>query len=252
MGFLPVQGLVLNAFSHAESDKIVQIFTLQEGKVRAISKGARKPRSRQASALEPFTESTFSLNRRTGGDLFVISQARILDDYHDLKGDLATIVLLQLLADILLQSLPDQDPNRDLYILLKAMLSAFREHPGSREQTLAAFCLHYLALSGYPLELNDCAECGELLVKKEVFLIPHRGGALCGNCCPSGPARLRVDPRELEVMKRLRSQPLERAHILRMASAYTRKMLLTLLEYLESTVGKKLKSVAFYLKIVEA
>ncbi len=252
MAFLPVRGLVLSAFPHSESDKIVQIYSLQAGKIRAFAKGARKPRSRLAAALEPFTEANFILIRRQGGDLFVISQAKVLDDHHELKTGLATLALLQVLADILIQALPDQEPNRELYKLLKETLTAFRKYPGSSEQILTAFCLQFIELSGFPLELDRCAECGESLLKKNTFLISHRGGALCGNCCPSGPGPLRVGPRELEILKRLRSLPLERAHVIHSASANFRSMLLSLLEYLEYTVGKKLMTVEFFLKMIGA
>jgi DNA repair protein RecO (recombination protein O) len=64
MNFVAAQGLVLGATAYSEADKIVQLYTLQLGRVRAIVKGIRKPKSKLASSIDLFTESTFSLHKK--------------------------------------------------------------------------------------------------------------------------------------------------------------------------------------------
>lgn len=250
MNFQSARGFVLSSFAYAEADKIAQLYTVQLGRVRAIVKGARKPKSKLASALDLFNESSFSLNKGRSGDLYVLSQARVFNTYSGLKKDLRDITALQVLADILIQAIHDTEPHMEIYSLIKEILAALGSYPNLSELFLAAFTVKLIGLSGYPLELDACAECGTSLQRKGVHLIPHRGGALCGDCCPSGPARLKVSPAGLEVLKKLRELPMEKAHILKMKPVFLRELFRTLLEYLERTIEKQLKTAEYYVQLV--
>ncbi len=250
MNFQSARGFVLSSFPYAEADKIAQLYTVQLGKVRAIVKGARKPKSKLASALDLFNESSFSLHKGRSGDLYVLGQAKVLNTHSNLKKELKGITALQVLADVLIQAIHDTEPHLEVYSLIKETLAALGAHPGSAELFLTAFTLKLVDLSGYPLELEACAECGASLQRKSAHLIPHRGGALCGDCCPSGPTRLKVSPAGLEVLKKLRELPLEKAHILKLRPAFLRELLLTVLGYLERTIEKQLKTVEYYAKLV--
>ena len=229
---------------------MILVFTRSMGKVKAVARGARKPKSKTGPALELFTESVFSLHKKSTGDLYVLGQCKITDDYHELKNDFHTITLLQLLADVLQESLPDQEPEEEVYSLLKKSLDLLRSNRTIREQVLTAFLLKFLGLSGFPLELDHCVECGEALERKVNFLVPHRGGALCGDCCPSGQSSWKVSPSGLGILRKLKDLPLEKIHILKPSPDQTKELLLTVLGYLERTIEKRLQSLEYYLKVV--
>ncbi len=250
MQSISARGFVLSAHPYAEADKIAQVYTVQLGRVRAIVKGVRKPKSKLASILELFTESSFSLHKRLSGELYVLGQAKLLNGYAELKKDLPGITALQLLADILIQAIHDTEPHPEIYSLLKETLAALGEKSASPELYLTAFGIKFLKLSGYPMELSCCAECESSLERKQVHLIPHRGGALCENCCPSGPSRLKVSPAALEVMKKLMNLSMEKVHILKLRPAFLRELFLAVLDYLERTIERPLKTIEYYLKVV--
>lgn len=251
MQSIETRGFLLSFFPYGEADKIAQLYTLQLGKVKAVAKGAREPKSKLAPALDLFNESGFSLfKKKPSGDLYVLGQVKILDDHSELKKDLASITALQVLADVLIQSIHDSEPHREVYLLLKEILKFLGENPELKELYLAAFGVKLLELLGYPLELPVCAECGGSLEGRTVHLIPHRGGALCGDCCPSGPARLKISPAGLAVLRKLKEFPPGKIHILKLRPSLSRELFLTLLSYLEQTIEKKLKSLDYYLKLI--
>src|SRR5436190_16159827 len=58
-GSMPVytsDALILRTYKLGEADRIVVFLTRDRGKKRGVAKGARRPRSRFAGALEPLTE----------------------------------------------------------------------------------------------------------------------------------------------------------------------------------------------------
>jgi DNA repair protein RecO (recombination protein O) len=246
----PTDGYVLSARNYLEADKLVQLYTLQFGKIRALVKGARKPKSRLGSALELFTESSLVLTKRPSGDLYLLTQAKMIQSHPRLKEDFPTITLLQVMADLLIQSLQDGESDGDLYRLTQKTLMALEEASDSRETIFMSFVLKLLELMGHPLELEICAECQSSLERRKAFLISHRGGVLCQNCCATGPRRLQVTPSGLEILKKMKSLPLEKIHILKMNDDSRKELFLTLLSYMEQTIEKPLKSLEYYLKVM--
>jgi DNA repair protein RecO (recombination protein O) len=250
LNLIPARGFVLGAMPYAESDKIVQLFTIQLGLVRALVKGARKPKSKLASSIDLFTESGFSLHKKAKSDLYLLIQAKIVDTHPDLKIDFHTITALQVLSELLAQFLPDAEPHEEVYSLLKETLVALEENPGNQELLLMSFGLKLLDLLGYPFELGQCAECEASLQRKSAGLVPHRGGALCEDCRPSGPGRLRITAVGIEVLKKLKTLPMGKVHVLKLKTVFMRELFLTVLEYLEGTLEKKLKMLEYYRKVM--
>jgi DNA repair protein RecO (recombination protein O) len=251
LNFLPVRGFVLGSRPLREADRIVQLYTLSLGRVSAVAKGARSPKSKTASALELFTEGDFSLHKTRSGDLYVLGQAKVRNSWSALKSDLFGITALQVLADILTRSLQEAEPHREVYELLRGTLGSMAGGLEDGEKVLTAFALRFIELLGHPLELEVCASCGRALKGRSVFLVPHRGGALCPECCPSAPARLKVSPAGREVLKKLREFPLDRVRVVKLKPQASQALFLAMMEYLERTIEKELKSVEYYLQISE-
>ena len=250
MNLFQTRGFALKATPYSEADKLVQLYTQRFGKIRAIAKGIRKPQSRLAAVIELFTESSLALHKKGSSDLYVLGTAKVLNGHPQLKADISAITSLQVMADVLIQSLHDTEPHPELYYLILETLRALEEWKEVREQLLVAFGLRLLDLLGYPLELEVCAECQASLEGKKVFLIPHRGGALCENCCLSGPSRLKFGAAGLQTLRKLKKMPLEKAHILKMKPRASREIFLGLMDYIGRTVEKPLKTVEYYSKVL--
>ena len=69
--------IILRRSDLGEADRILTVYTPHLGKLRAIAKGVRKPGSRKAGHLEPFTRVALQLDR--GRDLLMVSQAETIE-----------------------------------------------------------------------------------------------------------------------------------------------------------------------------
>jgi DNA repair protein RecO (recombination protein O) len=244
------QGFVLSARPYLEADKLIQVYTRQWGKIRARVRGARKPKSRLGYALELFTESALTFTKGPSAELYLLTQAKLLRGFPSLKEDFGTITLLQVMADILVQSLQDGEPDEKLYELILESLENLEAQSRIREIVVAAFILRLLEAMGHPLELELCAECQAALGQKGAYLIAHRGGALGPECFPSGPGFLKVSAAQLGPLRKIRSFPWDRLTVLKMEKSQAREILFVLLAYLEKTIEKPLKSVDYYRSVL--
>ena len=81
-----VEAVVLRHANWGEADRLLTIYTREQGKLRAIVKGARKIRSRKAGHVEPFTHITLQLAK--GREIPIVTQVETLDPYLPLREDL--------------------------------------------------------------------------------------------------------------------------------------------------------------------
>src|SRR5210317_2261042 len=84
-----VNAIVLKHQDYGEADRILTLYTREQGKLRALAKGVRKVHSRKSGHLEPFT--LVSLQLAHGRSWPIVSQAEAQNIYDNLKKDLETI-----------------------------------------------------------------------------------------------------------------------------------------------------------------
>ena len=96
-----------------EADRIVTLYSRDDGKVRAVAKGVRRTTSRSAGHLEPFTLSDVLL--AVGRELDVISQADTLDAFRAVREDLVLTTHAYYLAEMVDLLTEDRMENRAVF-----------------------------------------------------------------------------------------------------------------------------------------
>ena len=69
--------IIIKSIDFSEADKLVTVFSEQYGKLRAIARGIKKPKSSLRSCVQPFCYSQLHFYR--GRDLELITQGKLLD-----------------------------------------------------------------------------------------------------------------------------------------------------------------------------
>ncbi len=192
------QGLVLRHFEYGEADRILTIFTLEYGKIKAIAKGVRKIGSRKAGHLEPFTRA--NLFFASGRDLAIITQAETIEPYLKLKSDLELMSHASYVIELLDRFTYEEGQHRDLYNLVVATLTRLQENP------LVRTVVHYyevrlLDLLGFRPNLTHCSQCGKEIVAVDQFFTPHGGGVFCPICGRSQQNAWRVSVEALKYFR---------------------------------------------------
>jgi len=113
---LRVEAVVLRHSDWGEADRLLGLFTRELGKVRAVAKGARKPRSRKAGHLEPFTQVSLLLAR--GRDTLIVTQAEAIDAHLALREDLVRVGYAAYVVELLDRFTYEEGEHVALYRLL--------------------------------------------------------------------------------------------------------------------------------------
>jgi DNA repair protein RecO (recombination protein O) len=213
-----IEAIVLRHIDWGEADRILTLFSLEMGKIRALAKGVRKLRSRKAGHLEPFTRASLQLARAR--DLPIITQADTLDVYMPLREELLMPTYAALVVELLDRFTYEEGENRALYRLLANTLS--RLSAGHNPDLVIHFYeLRLLDLVGFRPHLFHCANCGREIQAQDQFFSPERGGVLCPDCGRGSPGVRPVSMNALKYMRHFqRSSYIEASKALIPAPVY--------------------------------
>jgi DNA repair protein RecO (recombination protein O) len=176
---LRVEAVVLRHNDWGEADRLLSLYTREQGKLRTIAKGVRRIRSRKAGHLEPFTRVALMLAR--GRDFWIITQAETVDAYLPLGEDLVRTGYAAYVIELLDRFTYEEGENRALYSLLVETLGRVTHEP---DPFLAVryYELRLFDLVGFRPNLFQCMQCGSVIKPQDQFFSAERGGVLCPKC----------------------------------------------------------------------
>ena len=202
------EAVVLRTWKLGEADRIVNLYTSHNGKVRGVAKGIRRTRSKFGARLEPMSHVAVQLYQGRS-ELETITQVETIDRFAGLRSDPVRFARASALVEAVDQIVPDRQPDPTCHLMLVRALSTVDE--SDSPLVAAAFMLKLLAHDGVQPALDRCVSCGA--AEPLVTIDFHQGGVTCRRL-PVGPARqlggAGVAARHLRGPARCCSQPSRR------------------------------------------
>lgn len=153
------EGIVLAAMPHGEADRMIRIYTREQGKNQFIIKGIRKSRRRPPASTEPGTRLHLTYYEHENRDLHIITDCRILRHRSDLRDSMEKLYHLALLLEATDRTTGSNDPNTTIFEMLAAGTDALSAT--ATPATLSLFYLvHLLRIHGILPSLDVCRHCG--------------------------------------------------------------------------------------------
>ena len=176
------EAIVLRSIRYGEADRILHLYSKTRGRIGAIAKGARKPKSRFGGRLEPFFRLDLVLHEGRG-DLMTVTSATTVDGYPRLRSSGAALTAGARACDAVLRLLDSAEPNPPAYNLLCRYLALLDDSGEDRATSLEAalsFRLKLALVAGFAPELAACADCGD--AEHLAGFSGAAGGVVCAGC----------------------------------------------------------------------
>lgn len=193
-----VDALVVRHQDLGEADRLLWLFTRQQGMLRAVAKGARKVLSRKAGHLEPLTRVSLQLSRTRS--LPIVTQAETVQAFLPLREDLERMTRALYVLELVSRFLPDEDPHPRLYDLTVRTLERFLS-PADDRLVAAYFELRLLDHLGFRPQLQRCVVCDAEIKPEPQFFGLLLGGVICPHC---GEGREHTRPVSVDALRYLR------------------------------------------------
>ena len=154
---------ILHGRDFRDSSRLLDVFTLDYGRVTLVAKGVRSARSKLQGILEPFTPLIISWSGK--GDVQTLTGAESVKNSINLLG--TQVMSAYYINELLQRLMTVHDPHPELFEIYKTTLEKFSHKDD--ELILRGFEKKLLSEIGYGLSLDVEAEKGTSLIKDELY-----------------------------------------------------------------------------------
>lgn len=238
------EAVVLKQTPLGEADRILTLYTPDVGKLRAVARGVRRPKSRLSGHLELLNHVSVSLSY--GRNLDAINEAEGIHSFRAFKDDLQRVSKALYMAELVDGFSIENSGNLPLFQLLLHTLDWMgrAENPDLLLRYFEMRLLHY---SGYSPELVNCVECRAWLEPGDHLFASGSGGMLCPTCrVNSEDVMIPVSLNAMKVLRFLQRErefnTVEGLKVLPPRMAEIERMMRTYIRYLAE---RELKSAEF-------
>lgn len=177
--------LVIRTIPFGETSSVVALYCREFGKLRALAKGAWRPKSSFDGGLDLLSMSQVLVLRKSSGGLDLLTEAS-LESRFRVGTSLAAVLGGLHIAELLDVLTADADPQPELFDVAHATLRRLSDWRGD-ESSLAGVLLSseraILRIVGHAPETSLCVECrGPLPSSGRTAFGMLEGGTLCPEC----------------------------------------------------------------------
>src|SRR5688572_26295422 len=116
-GSYKTEAVVLRSIRYGEADRVLHLYTAARGRIGAVAKGARRPRSRFGGRLEPFFRVDLVLHEGRG-ELATVTGAHTVAGHSNLRASGPALGAAARGCDAVLRLLDSAEANPAAYNLL--------------------------------------------------------------------------------------------------------------------------------------
>lgn len=239
------EAIVLRARDYAEADKILTLFSPQYGRIQAIAKGVRKPKSRLRGGVQPFSHSEFLLHK--GKSLDIVTQVEQKESFLWLLEDLERLTYAAYMAELLDAAVLENEAGQEIFLLTLTCL--YLLHHVDPRLVLRCFEFRLLFLLGYSPSTEACVGCGEVVSGEHRGFSVELGGVLCKRCRSLDLNALEVSGGVIALLNQLLKIDLRKLDRLRVSAQAGNELAHLSKRFLMAKLEKRFKSLDFLAKL---
>jgi DNA repair protein RecO (recombination protein O) len=237
--------LVLRVVEFSETSCIVTLFTREFGKIGALAKGARRPKSPFESALDLLALCRIVFLHKSSDALDLLTEARLERRFRSASRDLTRLYAGYYVAELLCELTHTGDPHPELFDAADTTLAGL-DGDADVGMLVLRFEVTALRLLGHLPVLDACAACGEAVALEGTLRFGLlAGGLLCARCRPGQRQVVQLRPSVVRTLQRFADGDAEKWQAVPLDPAEKGQLRGLLHHYLAHLLGKRPKMHAF-------
>lgn len=234
------EAVIMKQYDYSEADKLLKIYTLEQGKLNCIAKGIKKIKSKLRGSLLPFSHSSLILFK--GKSLYTITSADVIESFSLLRKDLNLMAYTSYVIELLDSMVLEEEANRDIFVLLIGTLHLFNYI--SPAIAVKSFEIRLLRMVGYKPQIDSCLKCGK--EDSSYIFSSEQGGVFCSECSSIHlDSSIKVRAGTLKILHKLDKIHWEKINRLRLSEKDHAELDIMIDDYLKYILQKKLQSREF-------
>lgn len=207
--------ICIRAVDYSETSQVVTFFAQDTGKIGAIAKGSKRPKSPFDGPIEILSCGQIVFTDSSRDKLATLTEFQQQPTLLSLRKDLFPLNCCYFAAELLNSLTNDYDPHPELFDRFLNFLQTASEHETRREMlvSLILFQLGLLREIGLQPILNACVNCKTKYeqrasgIGQPVYFSSSANGLVCRDCEMSFADRTRLDKSAAACLTNLKQLP---------------------------------------------
>ena len=193
MGHLKTRGIILKELNTGEADKIVTIFSRDAGRLTAVARSAKRPKSKLSAGTQFICYSDFVLFK--GKNMYILDSCELLEPFYEIRNDIVKLTYSAHFVDIVNDVIQENQPDKRVLELLLNSLHMLAKTDRLPELIKCIFELRLLSIAGYAPFVQGCAICGKE-EEDDVLFSFKKCGFICGSgeCMENDRNAMKIEP----------------------------------------------------------
>ena len=232
---LKTKAIVLGGVDIKEKDRLIDLFTLEEGRITVSMKGVRGEKAKLKMAKEPFCFGEFVIEK---GKSAIVTQVEIIDSFYNLTKDLDKYYEGFAILDMVKQITDQKDPQ--IFIETLKALKALCYENIKKYYVFNKFLMKITEILGFSFVKDRCGCCDALL--GIVYFDLNKGCFVCPNCKTENSFKVSKDAfKGLEILHNIDYDKLDSINLALGSEKEMLKLLAINLEWREGIKVLKIK-----------
>lgn len=229
-----ISGVVLKRRNFLEKDRILTIFSREEGKVDALAKGARRPGNRLGPNSDLATIAIFHIHKTKSIDIVT----EIEPIYHPFgaRGEFEKTELISYALKIIDKLYEVDDPHPNTYQVLCELIETVSY--SRRQLVFLKFIIEIMRDLGALPEFDTCSYCQTNITSSDEYVFDLKGGLSHRNC--SREDAVEICDNEIKLLRLLNNSSLEQAIACKVDKAVYENAYKVMLKHFHYEFGKLL------------
>ena len=172
-----VEGVVLATANFGDANRVVTIYTKEQGKLEVNAYGCRRAKSPLAGAIQMFNHISAEIIHGTQVD--TIRDADVINFYPNLTADIERLSYASIFFEIVNKMTLPKLCEVEIYNLLVKSLPILNKKNPQIASLIAI--VQFMEFTGFQLNFESCILCGKKIIG-DASLSFTEGGAVCENC----------------------------------------------------------------------
>jgi DNA repair protein RecO (recombination protein O) len=197
---IKTEAMVLTKMDYGDTSKIVSLYTKDYGKLSAIIKGGRSPKSKIGLMVDPLNHIQVVFYKKDSRELQLISSADLITHFTLIKEDLEKLKYSHAVLELLKNLTVDHEVNEKLFKGVIRILNLINSDSELPIILFGRFFMFFLAELGYQIQLEQCAVCGRTNLENMELSHNFELGILCNDCRHSNIDFFSINPELFRVL----------------------------------------------------
>ena len=177
------EAINLKSYSLNDADKIIVMYSKDNGLIKGVAKGIKKPKSRLGARMDLLVANSLQLLK--GRNMDTIIQAQTVNNFRKTREDMDKLMLSSYVSELIVNfGEGSEAASKEIYELLYKTLNKIADSKDKKDALIAVikFQLKLLLIMGFCVELDTCLCCREQILDEDMYFSSTMGGVICKDC----------------------------------------------------------------------